>query len=86
MNSFTHLIQSSPDDGFISVSGCEIDSINSEGTGEIQNKAKASNWESILRERGSQKLFQLHLLSSLPVFHKLLVSLCVLTTPTTERT
>lgn len=64
----------------------KIDRINSEGTGEIENKAKASNWESILRERGSQKLFQLHLLPSLAVFHMLLVSLCVLTTPMIERT
>jgi len=48
------------DDGFISVPGCEIDSTVSEGTKVIQNKAKASNWELILRERGSHKFFQLH--------------------------
>ena len=60
MNYFTHLLQYSLGDRFISVPGGEIDSTVSEGTKVIQNKAKASMWEWILRERGSQKFFQLH--------------------------
>lgn len=55
MNYLTHLLQYGPDDGFISVPQCEIDSTVSEGMKVIQNKAKASKWESILRKRCSQK-------------------------------
>lgn len=56
INYFTHLVQYGMGDGFISVPGCDMASTVSEGMKVIQNKAKASNWELILGERGSQKL------------------------------
>lgn len=58
MNYFTHLLQYRPDDEFISVPGCEIDSTVSEGAKVIENKAKAKL--GVDTERGSQKFFQLH--------------------------